>query len=84
MEEPIAQEVNASGGNREHLVVLFNSEFQIVFEVGGYFFQQDMQIRFIMMKDHQIIGIPEIKTNSLYLFKPMIEIGKVEIGEVLA
>lgn len=29
MVEPVANKVDASGGNREHLVVLFNSEFQI-------------------------------------------------------
>lgn len=35
MVEPVADEVYATGIYREHLVVLFNSEFQIFIEVCG-------------------------------------------------
>lgn len=43
-----------------------------------------MQIGFVMMKYHQVISVAEIKTDPFNLFQPMIEIGKVKVGKVLA
>lgn len=68
MVEPVADEVYATGIYREHLVVLFNSEFQITLEVSRYIFQQGMQIVFVMVQDYQVISVTEIKTDPFDLF----------------
>ena len=80
MVEPVADEVNATGIYREHLVVLFNSEFQISFQVSGYFFKKGMEVCFVMVKYHQIISVPEVITDLFNFFQPMVEVSKVEIG----
>lgn len=43
-----------------------------------------MEVLFVMVKDHQVIGVTEIKTDPFFFLDPVIKIGQVEIGKVLA
>lgn len=43
-----------------------------------------MQILFIVVEDHQVISVTEIKTDPFYLFQPMVKISQIEVCKVLA
>lgn len=75
MVKPVANKVNASCGNREHLIVLFYCEVQLCFHIVGDFRKKGMEVGFIRMKDYQVIGVTEIKTDLFLLFQPVIKIG---------
>lgn len=83
MIEPVANEVNATYSNREHLVVLFNSEVQISFQVIGNFRKKGMEVGFVVMQDHQVIGITEIMADLFYLFDPVVKVSQVKVCKVL-
>lgn len=75
MEELITNEIDAAAGNREHLVVPFYPKPQIGIQVFSYVREQLVERRFIRCQDHQVVGIPEIVPDALYLFQPVIESG---------
>lgn len=79
----IADKVDASCRDRENLVIFFHLEleiFQIFFDLA----EQGMKHRFACCQDHDVISISVIIFYCLLLFDPVIEIGKVEVGQVLA
>lgn len=84
MSENIAQKINSPGIDREHLVIMFNNKLQIVLQVNSHVCKQLVQVWLAVRKYNHIISIAEIVLYALLFLDPVIEIGKVEICEVLA
>lgn len=83
MIEYIAEEVNATGFDREDLVVWLYLKLKIVPEIFPDIRQQSMEAFFVWGEEDQVVCIPEIISDTLCLFEPMIKSAQVEVGEIL-
>jgi hypothetical protein len=79
----IPDEIDPAGGNREDLVIGLDLKAQLRLEVFPDMGEKQVQLLFARRQDHHIVKIPEIITDHHILLKPVIETGKVKIGEIL-
>lgn len=81
--EPVSDKVDAPGGDGKDLVIGFQLQAQVDFEVLADLAQQPVQRRLIRGQENHVIQVAEIMPDQLFFFQPVVKIGQVKIGEVL-
>ena len=84
MIEPISDEIQAAGINRENLPITFDYQVKIFFHILIDFQSKRVKLCFIPGKDDHIIAVTKVIFYLQFLFKPVIKISQIEVGKILA
>ena len=82
--EPVSDEIQAAGINRENLPIAFDYQAEIIFHILIDFQAKRMKLRFIPGEDDHIIAVTKVIFYLQFLFKPVIKISQIEVGKILA
>lgn len=68
----------------EYLVIAFNLQLEVDMEISAYLGQYGMQLGLGGCQEYHIVCVSEIVLYTKIFFDVMVEIGEIDIGQVLA